>query len=777
MKKYGNYRKIEELAHAKGALISDEEFFTSIEYMEEINGEVQAMLRRFSEHPDQEFLALIDWEPNDDNIGYTDYQMAHINAANPFFSGLTRWERSIAVHGIVKHEVGHKLYTDGDMLKKAIAAITEGSLYPQPDIDFSNITEILQEKRYMNTFLYFYRVLENSMEDGYIEERLIEDFPHPVHTHDLLFVRKHQYETFPPLEEMIKNENCEEDKFITICNLVLSYAKYGCIKCPSSSYKDERVQALFSCIPYIEKVKTSRDSIDHMKEIHNVIALLQDYLAAYIEAHTDLNDDELASSMGAAINTPQEIDHSSLVENTPMASSGKAGSNDNQQSQRKQEAASSGEQEKETESEVRTKSQGKSAENKENASSTANMKESSEKSEKETKSGNGSGKEQENGSKIMESTGNENTTEEGDGSLESCSSVPDGMDQNHSSQKNPPRLNLPDLKDPRIFQENSILEEEMTFPERNEGIKEETDRLLKKIATKKAEEQLEKEQVEALKDFNQHINYDAIHSGISCIIQRDVTVTDFQKQEYEQISAVPLKISQMANKNYQRVMRELGQEERQVGLYFGQRFYSPSITRRDKKYFASNRLPSLPSMSVGVVIDESGSMNGDRITAARLMAVMLQDFCESLDIRISIIGHHVASSHKVTLHIYSDFDSYDKNDRYRLSSIHAGGCNRDGYALRFMEERLKKEDADVKLLFIISDGQPADDNYYGTVAFDDLKYIKKDCIRNHIILIAAAIGDDKETIQNIYGNSYLDISDLDALPHKMISLIKRHLSD
>ena len=41
--------------------------------------------------------------------------------------------------------------------------------------------------------------------------------------------------------------------------------------------------------------------------------------------------------------------------------------------------------------------------------------------------------------------------------------------------------------------------------------------------------------------------------------------------------------------------------------------------------------------------------------------------------------------------------------------------------------------------------------------------------------MAAAIGDDKENIERIYGDSFLDITDLNLLPSKLTSVVKKHL--
>lgn len=139
-----------------------------------------------------------------------------------------------------------------------------------------------------------------------------------------------------------------------------------------------------------------------------------------------------------------------------------------------------------------------------------------------------------------------------------------------------------------------------------------------------------------------------------------------------------------------------------------------------------------------------------------------------------IVGH-TASCSNVRLYSYSDFDSRDKNDRYRLMDMQARSCNRDGAALRFVAEKLARQVSDLKILIIICDGQPNDDGYSGTAAEADLRGIKLEYSRRGVQIFAAAIGDDRPNIERIYGDGYLDITDLNDLPVMLTSLIARHL--
>ena len=130
----------------------------------------------------------------------------------------------------------------------------------------------------------------------------------------------------------------------------------------------------------------------------------------------------------------------------------------------------------------------------------------------------------------------------------------------------------------------------------------------------------------------------------------------------------------------------------------------------------------------------------------------------------------------VELYSYTDFDSTDMRDRYRLMDISARSENRDGAALRFVAERLMKQPEENKLLMLVSDGQPAaSGGYMGTAAEADLRRIKQEFTNKGMKFVAAAIGSDKENIERIYGSSFLDITDLTQLPFLLVKKIERTL--
>jgi nitric oxide reductase activation protein len=247
-------------------------------------------------------------------------------------------------------------------------------------------------------------------------------------------------------------------------------------------------------------------------------------------------------------------------------------------------------------------------------------------------------------------------------------------------------------------------------------------------------------------------------------------------ESYNRVAPQLLMLSKRLQHSVSAVLRDKRQGGKQTGLFSGKRLNQHALYRNDGRVFYNTRLPTEPiNLSVGLLVDESGSMcSCDRITRARATAIVMQDFCESLGIPIMIVGHTAWSS-RVELFSYSDFNSRDKNDRYRLMDMRARDCNRDGAALRFVAEKLSKQVSDVKILIIICDGQPNDDGYSGSAAEADLRGIKLEYSRKGVQIYAAAIGDDRQNIERIYGDGYLDITDLNDLPVMLTSLIARNL--
>ena len=302
------------------------------------------------------------------------------------------------------------------------------------------------------------------------------------------------------------------------------------------------------------------------------------------------------------------------------------------------------------------------------------------------------------------------------------------------------------------------------------------ERVLEEIATGKVNESLEEELSEELQSEATSIEYGNAHRNINITVHRMSHVNQNLIDSYTAVAPQLLMLSKRLQRSVSAILRDKRQGGKQTGLYVGKHLDQHAFHRNDGRVFCNKRLPTEPiNMSVALLVDESGSMCGcDRITKARATAIVVQDFCEKLGIPIMIVGHTASCAH-VELFSYADFKSVDKKNRYRLMDMSARCCNRDGAALRYVAEKLSKQNSDVKMLFIICDGQPNDDGYTGTAAEADLRGIKLEYSRKGVQIFAAAIGDDRANIERIYGAGYLDITDLNQLPVMLTQLIARNL--
>lgn len=314
------------------------------------------------------------------------------------------------------------------------------------------------------------------------------------------------------------------------------------------------------------------------------------------------------------------------------------------------------------------------------------------------------------------------------------------------------------------------------------GISEKLTDILNEAAKEQYIRQEEKNLEKALKKELRDLKPDDVHKGVKMALHRTVEVTEMQKRAYERIAPKIKRTSARLQKSVEDLLmhREGGVFS---GLYMGKRLSRGSLYRLDGKIFEKKLLPEDGfSVAFAILVDESGSMELDnRIGHAMETSLVLYDFCRCLDIPVMVCGHSTHSSgaripvETVDIYSYGEFESVDGKDQFRMMDMKDRGGNRDGAALRFVGEHLLKRDEEIKILIIISDGNPAAHGYYGILAKEDLQRIKRDLTRRGVRLFAAAIGDDRAQIESIYKDGFLNISDLNTMPAKLADLLIKYI--
>ncbi|KAF1302518.1 MULTISPECIES: AAA family ATPase [Enterococcus] len=293
-----------------------------------------------------------------------------------------------------------------------------------------------------------------------------------------------------------------------------------------------------------------------------------------------------------------------------------------------------------------------------------------------------------------------------------------------------------------------------------------------KIDEKQFQKTLNKEARSLLKETS--------HGKEGLIIHRPKSSIHNQEKA-RQLTGSVLSIVEPLVKQIQEILENEETTTYQKGKYMGTRFDASRVAYGDYRTFDKKQPPhEVPSLALALRIDESGSMiREDRITTALTAAIAVTEFARQLNLPLMIYGDtaDLSAREKTSIYSYKEFEDSFDGVAGKLVSMKARQNNRDGVPLKLLSDKLVQQTATTKLVISISDGQPkALPDYTGKKAILDIQNVVKEYERQGIRYLAAAIGEDKEKIKEIYGeHRFLDISDLKSFPEQLIQLIARYI--
>lgn len=297
---------------------------------------------------------------------------------------------------------------------------------------------------------------------------------------------------------------------------------------------------------------------------------------------------------------------------------------------------------------------------------------------------------------------------------------------------------------------------------------------IKKYAKDIVNEQQASLENDATVDATKFCEVDKIHKGIK-IIYNNVP-SDFEAETQYNKALKTYDIVSNAKKmsrKIENIIKAQSYDNTFKNCQTGRKICTTSLYRPDKKIFINKQVEeNIGQLAVTLLVDLSGSMYGKRLHYAKLGAIQLVEFCQRINVPISVYGHNDNGN----LYIYNflNFNS-PKNKKYSLMNMRAGGCNRDGLAVKFCCEQLSKRE-EKKMFVIISDGQPSSYGYGGFTAENDIHSIMKEYQKKGFIFVSASIGSDRENIRRIYGEkNVIDITDLSILPKTLTKVIKKQV--
>lgn len=744
-----NHKLVKQRLNEQRSKISDRQFFSSRLLAGHFEDLAAAQTRRYRYN--RRVRVNLYWKPREKHVASTDNMLIRINAGNSMVTKVKgRENRYQIVCGMFAHELGHVLYTDFLAAQTHTNYLGSYRWYPYPP-DLKTTADARNEKAFWNYVKTDPKNLEmvqmvshyisNVIEDGYIENRMLNNFPGTL-GYGLEKLREQHFEHIETVTQLIENEDEGKHIFESILQIMLSYVKFGEIKYGDEPLSDERIQSVFGLITDIDSALMSKSGKDRLNVINMVLVRCWDYIESFCE-ECKKRQEEAEASGGST----------SLAETLSEVLGAIAGGSEMGEGNSTPVPEASGETEESATADKRAQTHA-DAENEDDSQTDSET--------EENPSGSG-----ESDNSSDEDAIPLNGRNSGSGK-EETSDTEQGRIPYHQSES---------LSEPVG---GSVEKNEDYEREHYDRAAADIERLLDKMAEKAACEQLENERIQELNDVAQNISYGNIHEGVPIRINRIASVDEELIEQYNAIAGPLINISRQLQKSLQKQLKENRRGGKLTGLIMGRRLDVHALCRNDGKVFYKNNLPNeIPELAVGLLLDESGSMcSCDRCTYARASAIILYDFCQSLDIPVMVYGHstdYTDVGNTVALYSYAEFDGFDHDDKYRMMDIAARGSNRDGAALRFVAEQLSKRPEAVKILILVSDGQPADSGYSGSAAEEDLRGIKQEYQRKGILFVAAAIGDDKQNIERIYGDSFMDISDLKQLPTKLTAVVKRHI--
>ena len=744
-----NHRRVKQLLNEKRSKITDRQFFTSRILAGHFEDVAAAQTKRYRYN--RRVHVNIYWDPKDHNGACTNNTSIRINAGHPSVTKIRgRMNRYEMICGLFAHELGHVLYTDFLAKQTYMNYLSAYKFFPAPPVlkeaqDARNEKDFWEyvkaDPRNMAFAQQIAFFIANVLEDGYIESRILAQFPGML-GYNLSIMRDHQFKDMSTVTQLIEKEDDGSGHiFQSILQIILSYALFGEIKYGETPLSDIRIQTVFKLIPQIDDAVTTTSAKERWQIVSLILIRLWHHIEDYIEICKEHQDEAASAGSGSSAG---EVLAGLLQALSGTSSQGEGSGTPVPGADKDAPPAVNSEKREKTKAECKS-DENESGEDSENAESESNTNQSD-----EAESDSNFSPDSIDGG----TSGKQATTSEEGGRIpyhqtDSVSEPVGGETQYDDDYKR----------------------------EQSDRAAADIERMLEQMAEKAACKQLENERIQELNEAAQSISYGNIHNGVNIAVHRIAEVDEELQDQYHQICGPLLTISKQLQRNLIQKLKDQQRGGKQTGLVMGRRLDAHALCRNDGKVFYKNNLPNeIPRISVGLLLDESGSMScGDRSTYARAAAIILYDFCQAMNIPIMVYGHSTSWSRGVDLYSYAEFDAIDKNDKYRMMDISARGSNRDGAALRYVAEQLSKRDEEVRILILVSDGQPADAGYSGTAAEEDLRGIKQEYKRKGLLFVAAAIGDDKQNIERIYGDSFLDITDLNQLPMKLTAVVKRFM--
>ena len=206
-----DHKKIKQLIAQKKKTVTDRQLFTSRAMAAHFEDMAAAQTRRYGYR--RRVKVKLVWKPKDPASAKTDNSRIWLNAGHASVTQCkTRQERYEQVCGMFAHELGHVLYTDFLTSQTYHRRLEAGKWYPEPPPLHSSaerfaeadLWDYIQSSPQHKALLgaVAHEIL-NVLEDGYIEQRMISEYPG---VRCLQAKRASDFELIPTVSQMVEME-------------------------------------------------------------------------------------------------------------------------------------------------------------------------------------------------------------------------------------------------------------------------------------------------------------------------------------------------------------------------------------------------------------------------------------------------------------------------------------------------------------------------------------------------------------------------------------------
>ena len=238
-----------------------------------------------------------------------------INTGHPLVTKVKgRENRYQLVCGMFAHELGHVLFTDFLSAQTYHNYLDSFKWYPRPPA-LKLAADARNEKAFWEyvkedpkNLQMVHQIAANTaniIEDGYIENRMLNSFPGTL-GYGLETLRERHFDEIDTVTELIARETDDGRHILeSILQIMLSYAKFGRIKYGDEPKTDERIKTVFGLIDDIDEALMNRSGKERWNAVNTVMIRCWEYIQDFCEVCKERQEE--AEAAGGTVTVAETL--------------------------------------------------------------------------------------------------------------------------------------------------------------------------------------------------------------------------------------------------------------------------------------------------------------------------------------------------------------------------------------------------------------------------------------------------------------------------------------